>query len=870
MKKILFVWMLLGCWIVSAQDLRRIFRTLEKEELSKVFELLDADISKYPNNPGSRWMYARLLSCDTIPQFYYLNKARIYAEQAVLDFNTAEEKILNEFLAADFTLQDLETTLLDIEHQTKVAPSGSYNMSDLYSFLSSYPQSSQKASLLYIIDSLAFDSVAHLNDWNAYWGYTQSFPYSRFSEKANNLYEKLLYEEKTAGGLLSDYQRFTVAYPQSAFRQNAIETIFQKTLNQNDYNAYLNHISSYPNSQRAQEIISILYHLDKTTFFECFTSGEYPTLIDSLHQIALLDQKSLLTILVDQKFGMIDLNGHMILEAKYNSFLGKNVLCELFETDILGVTIPSEATQLINRAGIVVYSGVITNYQDIGLGFLKIETPNGLKIIHKSGKIIFDSLQDAAIVGGKWLKIKNAGKWALATFTGKILTPFSYDDIQTAGAFWIFKLGNHIALHNIAFVSQGIEKENLVLSLDFDDFELLNDSLAIVYNQNNEALLSIAGDFLIPWESARKIVTTKNYRYSRSTNDYKIYDEQYIDHFGTDTFSELIANDHWFAFKNNKWNLVIEEGGLLLSQIDSLFLVNGMSLAILDTDSSYVLFPNGTHLTLDKKENLRSLSYRDERGKIVAEYLQKEFETVKEVYNSEGVLMFKGAFEDIYCLTDSLFKVTKDKKQGLLDKDGEIIILPLYDFIEQKENIAQLLRNGKIEGFDLVHKKIIVNPADGSLERFGSYYLTQKNTSSGVIDENGETIIDFKYDEIIALNDSLSCVKKNDTWDLIAINDQNVILTGVRKFQLLSKKGEVYRYFNGEKYGLFYGDQSQHYAPEYTDIRAIFNDDITIFLLEIYIPSAPFHILIAKNFNGEQLYSRAYRPDDYERIMCEF
>ena len=82
---ICFTFFLISHLVVNAQDLKRVLKTLEKRDIAKAIELLDSQISKDSINPGSKWMYARLLSCDSLPQYYDLDEARIYGQQAITD-----------------------------------------------------------------------------------------------------------------------------------------------------------------------------------------------------------------------------------------------------------------------------------------------------------------------------------------------------------------------------------------------------------------------------------------------------------------------------------------------------------------------------------------------------------------------------------------------------------------------------------------------------------------------------------------------------------------------------------------------------------------------------------------------------------------
>ena len=154
--------------MVNAQDLKRVFRAIEKEDVAKAKELLESQISKDSINPGSRWMYARLLSCDSLSEYYDLDQARIYAQQAAVDFQRADEKIKLAFIMAPFSLLDIEKTNTDIENQTYEKVLSRYTLDAFHSFLSLYPKSAYNEGIFYNIDSLAFDSVTQIHNWKSY------------------------------------------------------------------------------------------------------------------------------------------------------------------------------------------------------------------------------------------------------------------------------------------------------------------------------------------------------------------------------------------------------------------------------------------------------------------------------------------------------------------------------------------------------------------------------------------------------------------------------------------------------------------------------------------------------------------------------
>ena len=136
-----------------------------------------------------------------------------------------------------------------------------------------------------------------------------------------------------------------------------------------------------------------------------------------------------------------------------------------------------------------------------------------------------------------------------------------------------------------------------------------------------------------------------------------------------------------------------------------------------------------------------------------------------------------------------------------------------------------------------------------------------------MINRDGAVVIDFKYQNIVGLNDSLFWVQTDSSWSLITDHQKN-ILNGISTYIRITKN--VFRYLKNNKYGLIYGDQSIHYPAEYDAIRPISHHDHPLFQFEIFIAPAPFHITITKDFSGHLIHSQAYRPHEYEQMVCDY
>ena len=82
----------------------------------------------------------RLLSCDSLPQYYDLDQARIYGQRAITDFQEADKKMKLAFTTASFNLLDIEKTNTNIENQTYEKILSQYTMDGFHFFFLYIPK----------------------------------------------------------------------------------------------------------------------------------------------------------------------------------------------------------------------------------------------------------------------------------------------------------------------------------------------------------------------------------------------------------------------------------------------------------------------------------------------------------------------------------------------------------------------------------------------------------------------------------------------------------------------------------------------------------------------------------------------------------
>lgn len=116
----------------------------------------------------------------------------------------------------------------------------------------------------------------------------------------------------------------------------------------------------------------------------------------------------------------------------------------------------------------------------------------------------------------------------------------------------------------------------------------------------------------------------------------------------------------------------------------------------------------------------------------------------------------------------SYFPIKVNKKWGLINADGQIVLQPNYDAI-------------------------------GEFKRFG-YAVMQQYGGVGLLDSKGKEIIPPRYDDLKVLDSTLVAVMRDGAWSVINLHGDIVLPKGYERVTVLSKEYVAYR--RQEKWGI--------------------------------------------------------------------
>ena len=149
------------------------------------------------------------------------------------------------------------------------------------------------------------------------------------------------------------------------------------------------------------------------------------------------------------------------------------------------------------------------------------------------------------------------------------------------------------------------------------------------------------------------------------------------------------------------------------------------------------------------------------------------------VYDDRGFIIHYPQFENIVEIPSSNFALLKNGLWGVMDSDGVIIIPIEYDEIKQLTYLTSRVKKNGLYGWINQYGQFVKTPQYSYLENMENHFLSAciQNQGCGILSEKGEEILPLTQDGIIGWhnNDSYFSIFKNGKYGVIDINGNQII-----------------------------------------------------------------------------------------------
>lgn len=525
-------------------------------------------------------------------------------------------------------------------------------------------------------------------------------------------------------------------------------------------------------------IIVILLIVAIASITKIVTNNEYKV---KLEEITEADAKYFILI-KDNKYGVIDKEGQVVIEPKYNEIkipnpskdificsLGEEnsnfkainsnkeeILKEFNSVDAISIRaitslVPYEKTVLKykqgNLWGLMDFSGKkITEaiYEEIRAvdykeGFLKVKKEGLFGVINIKGKEVLKAEYDNILSDGYYnekTKYEEAGfilrtktdsgyRFGYARANGKIVLDTIYNEVNR-----ITEIEDSKDIYLITSLNgkYGLRKNNkTVLENDFTEVGYDRTNKLLVVEKNSvQGVYDLNGKNIIPMDYS-SIAIAGEYIDASKDEETIIFDSK-GNNIDTDIVSlEKVSDNYSIAIdKNNNYNILDNNGNKLLNQ-----------------RYSYLEYFTGNLFIATNTSNAGVI---DANGKIV---VPLEYSTVQKI-------------EDANCLKAT---VLQNNKVSIINSEGkmgegieEATVTNEGDYIKvsSSSNIKYYTLDGKETTFKEIFPK-------------NDIYATKQNDKWGFKDKDGKVVIPCIYDLVTEQNGNFVGVKQNGKWGVLDI-----------------------------------------------------------------------------------------------------
>lgn len=860
-KIIVIAWLCLVSIPACAQLLltpeRQAWNNIVKQRWDRVEPQLHKALRKDSLNATARFVFASYFFSPQNPAFN-IDSSYSHTLAALADFQRSDsrERERMKRFPVDSTI------LVHLREQIDSAAfeeAGRINTVEAYNhFLDTYSFAAQRARAVELRDEVAYFAAMKEHTYEAFAAYLETYPASARAKDAEEKYHTLLYEDKTRDKRLKSYQAFVREFPESPYRRAAELQIFERMTAVGSVASFEEFLSHYPQSFYSRKAKNILYHILKEDNIEHRSSSVWN---DSLRQVHESEKKILVPFFKDGRYGFMDQDGREVIAPTLEE-PGQSYQCGNITDDILVFR-----NKAISKHGPTIYEGEFQSLDDLGYGFLLIETSSCSVVIHKSGFRIADCIDDARILDGRMFAIKKNDQWSLYALNGKKLSGGEWDDITSIEDVFVFQRNKKNVLAALRDIETLADSGNAKFSEAYDEIKPWPRKLIWFRQGTLQGLLD---------QSLNKVIQPANYTLTplgdaclaKSESGYFIYNSK-----GQRSvqFEQVNRHGNWTAVKTSGWRLYDAERITYLSNSFDTISFKGSFVFGETKDSLRVFFAENQVIDLAAGTYTEFLPGNDSSSYLIVDGGDKT------VYNHSGVKMFTVVADKVQYAGSRFFIIqrkdrTKKDRKGLVDETGRVVLQPEFDAIGSvTDDVVSLLRDKKFGLFNCRTSKQIKPVYAKNVTRYASGYLTAfQNGFYGFITWDEKAPAAFEFEAIQYWNDSVALVKKNYQWMLYDVGRRTVVDDHISNYTFVTdtENEKVAIIKQDGHYGVISSKRDEIIPPTLSRIINVGSPAQPVYFTAKHVEEASIYVVIYYNRDGRLLRRQVYEEDEYDAIRC--
>lgn len=830
-------------------------KLMDKQRWQKAELKLRKTLDRDTLNPTVRYLLSVYYFRPENPS-YDLDSAYHYAVQALTDYARTPERERDRLVKTSIDSLRLVALRAQID-STAFEQARAQNTEAAYlEFLKEFPYAVQRELAERLRDEVAYQAAVRENTYKAFLSFLTRYPQAARAGEARTHYDRLLYEEETRDQRLASYEKFLAEHPETPYRNEIYRHIFEISTADGRVESFLGFMARYPVSALVRKAGQIVFHILADE-----EAPEWPDqfLTDSLRSVLELNTPYLVPVLKENRYGFMDGHGREVLAPTWER-IHPDYLCGDITDDVLIVD-----DQLISRTGQVVYEGKVRAVSDLGLGLLKIDTGDGIKLVHKGGFVFADSLDDCRLLSKSYVTLNREGEWQLYTLAGRQLSETRWEDISALGEVLVFRKDERLYLAPKAQLARCADGVPLRLSEPFDEIRLWPGGLIWGRSGDYEGVLNQGLHRVIGFDKHRLRQTFFG-ALAEKPIGYTLYN-------GAGRRSPVFENvailEPWAtAKKSGRWTVFNPVSMRTESAPYDSVRVEGPFLIGVTADSVHVHFPKGGKLAFRGPTATTFIPGMDSTS-----FLLVGEGRIVSVYDLKGVKLFSGSFDGVQYAGEGIFAFTKNEKKGLVSLQGDVLLRPEYDAIgSARDGVISLLKSRKFGAWHAGQQKLIRPQYERNVQPYSNMLVsTFRDGFYGFLFWDNKPASAFSFDEILYWDDSTALVRTGAHWGFYEIFARKNMESNLRRITLVSdtplEKIAIVQKDNN--YGVISNRRGVIIPLTFTDVLNVGSKEHPLYFTEKHIREASLFIVIYYDEEGNMLRKEIYDDAvEYDRIYC--
>ena len=743
-------------------------------------------------------------------------------------------------------------------------------------FLDNFPKSTRLDKARGKRASLAFARAKEENSYQAFALFLENFPNAKEAVEAKEIRGLMEYQTTANSGKLADWEDFIGKNPNNQYIVKAQEKIYEISTRVHHPDSYFQFIRKYPENPNVSKAWEWIYFLEDPGLTLKQLSAKYPGFPEENFELQHRFRSTPLIPFTERgKFGWMDFKGHHIIRPRLDS-IPEEARCELGNMQFIKAFHKKKAVVFCLDS----FPATEAEYDDaepFQRGLLKVFKKGKEGLYHMGGYPILEArFEKISILNRNLLVIQQGSKQSVFTAKG--------NKIDLPGVDEIIPAGNYLALRNglkFALITEG----ELLRSLENEDLKPEYRYRSVIPLSTNRLLLNESEDsYLLSNNKTSLLKTSKGMRVKACEWGIQLERSGLVSMvdtngqpIGGDFEQILIAGNMAIVKANGKFGLMNRSGKLVRSFLyDSLSPFSANIFHAWKGGKRLLLFDSGREIAFSGNRSPEILRLMDSGGNPKMTYIcLSDSAGKKAVFSKSGRQILPYSWTQINLSEPHFFIIEADRKFGLADTSGKILLKPVYTGISSVNAEYVCVAKGKqISILNPYSQKVLLAKLSSTAKSFGpsrNLFAVRLQDKAGIIDQNGKQLVPFQYDDIMYWNPTKCLVKKNGFWYFYVMSNGKELVKAIKKVHLLlEREGEmIFEMESDGKSGLESTLRGEIASTSDDQVILFEHPSGVCFFLGSRVQNSSVYNLKYIDLNGDLIKTTLLTEDEYEGIVCD-